>query len=103
MAGVDRLEVRDTGIGPEPGGQLGVTDVDADDIHGAGLQRTVSESPGGSADIEHVGAVEIDGESPECSRQFFATATDNPRQLLELEIQIRGKLLAGFVEPLRAV
>src|ERR1019366_8129624 len=49
----------------------------------AGEQHAVGESAGRSADIEHVRAVQIEGEFFQRGRQFLAAAADEARRLLD--------------------
>lgn len=103
VAGVDFFEIGDTRVGAEFGVELRAADVDAHDIGGAGLERAVGEAAGGSADVEDVGVAQIEGKALDGAGEFFAAAGDEAWGLLDGEIEIGGKLAAGFIEAFGAV
>lgn len=82
---------------------MSASDIDANDAGGAGLEGAVGEATGGSADVENVRAVEIEREFFEEAGKFFATAADESGRLLDGEIEIAGKIFAGFIEAFGAV
>jgi hypothetical protein len=102
VPGVDLLEIRHARIAAEPGVELGPPDIDADHVRRAGLEHAVGETAGRGAHVEHVRAAQVERESLERGGEFFAAATHEARRLIHGEIEIVRKLLAGFVEPLRA-
>ena len=82
--------------------ELSASDVDADDIGGAGLKGAVREATGGGADVEDVRASEIECEGAQGRGKFFAAAADEAWELLNVEFAIHRKITAGFVQSLGA-
>jgi hypothetical protein len=62
------------------------------------LQCAVGESAGGCSDVEDVGACEIEGKLIEESLEFFTASANEARGLFDLEFNVFGVNLAGFVE-----
>ena len=62
MSGVDLFQIRHSRISAQFRVQLSATDVDAHDVRRTRLERTIGESTGRGADIQHVSARKIQSE-----------------------------------------
>ena len=76
--------------------QLPIPDVDRGDTACPGLQQTVCESAGRCADVGAVAPGDIDAERVERVLQLLASARDEARRLLHLQVDVVPQLLAGF-------
>jgi len=98
VAGVHFLEVGDARIGEKFGVELSPADIHADHVGSAGLEGAIGKAARGSADVEDVGAGEIEAKSGEGGGEFFAPAADEARRLFDGEFAVGGEVAAGFVE-----
>ena len=98
-SGVGALDEVNAGIIAELHGDLSEASVDGGDVCGATLQKAVSESTGGSADVEAGSAGDVDLPVIEGGLEFEATATDEGHVFAEkADGGVGGDGGAGFVD-----
>ncbi len=102
-AGVDFLDVMDTGVGLQLVVQLAVPDIDADGLGGAGLKQAVGESAGRGTDIDEAYPLDGDGADGEKGGEFLAPAGDEARGFLDFESDVGWIGFARLVETLGSV
>ena len=86
-------------IGAEPPGKLAVGDIHRDDVRNPGLEQAVGEPARRGADVERPPPRHRNGERVQGVSQLDAPARDERRRRHDLELDVVGHELAGFLGP----
>jgi aminoglycoside 6'-N-acetyltransferase len=77
--------------------QLPVAHIDGDHARNAVLEQVVREAAGRGADVDRVASVQLELELLERVRELLASARNEPRRPLNVEVDVLGDLVPGLV------